>query len=94
MSLDVPHRVLFKGAFWFSCFILTCLCLSPFDVLLSHLFDWWDKAQHVLAFFCLLLLGAQAYPKFWARVVIGLFLLGGVEILQGMTGWRSAELLD
>jgi VanZ family protein len=91
----VPQNILFRVAFWLACFILTCLCLSPIDALPSHLFDWWDKAQHALVFFFLLLLGAKAYPLFLARVAIGLLFLGGaIEILQGMTGWRSAEFLD
>jgi VanZ family protein len=67
----------------------------PVSYLPSDLFDWWDKAQHVFAFFCLCILGVFAYQNHIVRVVIGLFFYGGlIEILQWLTGWRSGELWD
>ena len=61
----------------------------------SGLFDWWDKAQHVLAFFCLSGLGILAYQKAAGKIAIGLLFYGGmIEILQRFTGWRSGELAD
>lgn len=61
----------------------------------SGLFNWWDKAQHVFAFFCLSNLGLLGYQKAVGRLAIGLLLYGGfIEILQWLTGWRSGELAD
>ena len=59
------------------------------------LFDWWDKAQHVLAFYCLSGLGILGYPKSVGRLSLGLLMYGGlIEIIQWITGWRSGELAD
>jgi VanZ family protein len=71
------------------------LCLiSPAD-LPSGLFDWWDKAQHVFAFFCLSSLGILAYQKAVVKLAIGLLLYGAlIEVLQWITGWRSGQLAD
>jgi len=84
-----------KVIFWVAFFIYGFLCLIPFSYLPSDLFDWWDKAQHVFAFFCLSGLGIMAYQKQIGKVAIGLFFYGGlIEILQWLTGWRSGEILD
>lgn len=61
----------------------------------SELFDWWDKAQHVFAFFCLSSLGILAHQKVVVKVSIGLLLYGAlIEVLQWLMGWRSGELAD
>jgi len=40
-------------------------------------------------------LGIFAYQKAIVRLVIGLFLYGGlIEILQWLSGWRSGEFAD
>jgi VanZ family protein len=55
----------------------------------------WDKANHVLAFGVLTLLGCLAYPGRTARIVLALFAYGVlIEVLQSFTGYRSAEVLD
>ena len=84
-----------KIIFWIACVVFGFLCLLPTVYLPSELFDWWDKAQHVIAFFFLSILGILAHQKFIGKVVIGLFLYGGlIEILQWFTGWRSDEFVD
>ena len=61
----------------------------------SGLFNWWDKAQHVLAFFCLSGLGILSYPKSITKLSLGLLMYGGlIEIIQWITGWRSGESAD
>ena len=81
--------------FWPSCFIFGFLCVIPTVYLPSGLFDWWDKAQHVLAFFCLSGLGILGYPKSITKVSLGLVMYGGlIEIIQSLTGWRSGDLAD
>lgn len=84
-----------KIVFWIACVVFGFLCLIPTVYLPSELFDWWDKAQHVIAFFSLSIIGVLAYQKFTGRVIISLFLYGGlIETLQWFTGWRSSEFVD
>lgn len=84
-----------KIAFWIVCFVFGFLCLIPTVYLPSELFDWWDKAQHVLAFFCLSSLGILAHQKAVVKLTIGLLLYGAlIEVLQWFTDWRSGELTD
>lgn len=86
---------LLKIIFWAVCLVFGFLCLIPVSILVSGFFDWWDKAQHSLAFFCLSILGILAYQKSVFRIAIGLFFYGGlIEILQWMSGWRSGDLVD
>lgn len=81
--------------FWLSCFVFGFLCFIPTVYLLSGLFDWWDKAQHVLAFFCLSGLGISGYSKSIGKVSFGLLVYGGlIELIQWITGWRSGEWVD
>lgn len=55
----------------------------------------WDKANHMLAFAVLGVLGRRAYAgRGWA-VLLGLVAYGGlIELLQGQTGYREADWLD
>ena len=81
--------------FWLSCFVFGFLCVIPIVYLPSGLFNWWDKAQHVLAFFCLSGLGILGYPKSITKVSLGLLMYGGlIEIIQWITVWRSGEWDD
>jgi VanZ family protein len=55
----------------------------------------WDKANHALAFAVLALLGFAGYPRGKVAVLAALLAYGGlIEVLQGMTGYRSADWLD
>ncbi len=55
----------------------------------------WDKVNHALAFAVLAVLGGCSYPRRTAQVLLGLLAYGGIiELLQGLTGYRSAEWLD
>lgn len=42
-------------SFWFACILVAVLSLFPANILDARVFDWWDKARHVVAF---LFLGA------------------------------------
>ena len=84
-----------KIAFWIACIVFGFLSLIPATPLPSGLFDWWDKAQHVFAFFFLSGLGILAYQKAVVKVAIGLLLYGAlIEVFQWLTGWRSGEFAD
>jgi VanZ family protein len=55
----------------------------------------WDKSNHVMVYAVLAMLGCMSYPQSKAPVLLGLLVYGGViELLQGLTGYRSAEWLD
>lgn len=86
---------LIRIAFWSSCLVFGFLCVIPAVYLSSELFDSWDKAQHILAFFCLSGLGISGYPKSVSKLSVGLLMYGGmIEIIQWITGWRSGEWAD
>jgi len=75
--------------------VMTILFLVPQQFVSSGIFDWWDKAQHALAFGVLMLLGFLAYPRAFWKVAIALILYGvAIEVIQSWTGWRSGEVLD
>ena len=55
----------------------------------------WDKANHAMAFAVLAMLGCSAFPERKGPVLLGLLAYGGlIELLQSLTGYRSAETLD
>ena len=55
----------------------------------------WDKAQHASAYVVLGLLGLAAWPRRAGVVLIALLAFGaGIEVLQGLSGWRTAEWGD
>lgn len=75
--------------------VLTVLTLLPARYLTAPVFDWWDKAQHALAFAVLAALAALAWRGALVRQAIGLALYGGlIEVAQYLSGWRSGEWAD
>ena len=84
-----------KLAFWLACTTVAVLSLVPTAHLPSGLFDWWDKAQHALAFAVLCSLGLVAHPARGRTVIVGLLAFAaGIEVAQAATGWRVGELTD
>jgi hypothetical protein len=81
--------------FWLVMLVMTALFLVPQEFVSGVIFDWWDKAQHALAFGVLMLLGFIAYSMHFWRVAIGLILYGTIiEIIQSWTGWRQGDVMD
>ena len=71
------------------------LALLPVQHLQLPVFDWWDKAQHVVAFVVLTGGALLLWPVASARVVIGMIAYGaGIELAQWAVGWRFAEWSD
>ncbi len=67
----------------------------PTSALPAGLFDWWDKAQHALAFAVLSALGGFSYPAHRLSVLLGLIAFGAaIEVAQAATGWRYGEWGD
>ena len=75
--------------------VITILFLVPQQFVTSPIFDWWDKAQHALAFGILMLLGFIAYSRDFWKLAMALILYGvAIEVIQSWTGWRSGEVRD
>lgn len=82
-----------RWAFWLCAASVLALCLMPPAQHLPS--TGWDKANHALAFAVLAVLGLAAYPARAARVLLGLLAFGAlIELLQSLTGYRTAEWLD
>ena len=72
--------------------VLTLSLLNDPDPRLS---TGWDKGNHVLAFCVLTLLGRGSFPGQALLLIVGLCTYGiGIEVLQGLTGYRFAEYAD
>jgi VanZ family protein len=76
--------------------LFTVLFLAPTQFLPEEsVFNFWDKAQHTLAFIALGILAFLAHPKTYAKALIFLIIYGAlIEVLQSMTSWRRGDLLD
>lgn len=84
-----------SALFWLGFIGVGVLSLMPSAYLPSQSWDIWDKAQHVLAFVVLGLLGLAAYPQLPCRVGTGLLLYAvAIEIAQSATGWRQGDWQD
>jgi VanZ family protein len=91
-----------SGVFWSAAMVcavmtVTVLTLLPADRLPPvPLFNWWDKAQHALAFGVLTVIARLGWPKGSAwRQALGLVAYGVlIEIAQAATGWRHGEVAD
>lgn len=81
-----------RPVFWLATLAVLLLTLLPTEHLLSKgPFDFWDKAQHALAFFMLTLLAHVGWPlaELRWRVLLRLVALGGaIEEAQHVSGWR------
>ena len=75
--------------------LVTVLALLPVEHLQLPMFDWWDKAQHALAFAVLTVGACLLWPRATVRVVVGMIAYGAaLELAQWFVGWRFAEWSD
>lgn len=81
--------------FWFGFITTIVLTLMPSRDI-PQTFIFWDKAQHTLAFFLLMLTGSIAYAKKPHWVLIGLVCYGAsIEVMQKyFTTTRSGDVYD
>ena len=87
------RRLYLRWAFALCLAVVLILALMPPRALVPP--TGWDKASHVLAFAVLAILGAASYPQRKTPVLLGLVAYGGmIELLQALTGYRSAEWRD
>jgi VanZ family protein len=86
-----------KFLFWTSFVAINILALSPAPYLPPlEIFNWWDKAQHAIAFGALAVLAVLAYPEA-SRLLIAVLLMGQgvlIEVLQYYGGYRFGDWQD
>ncbi|MDM4767322.1 VanZ family protein [Pelomonas sp. SE-A7] len=73
--------------------IVAWLALTPVPP--RELSTGWDKANHLLAFGSLMLVGRLAWPRRWWPMALGLVAYGGaIELLQLLVPGRESEWAD
>ena len=86
-----------KALFWLCFVAVNSLALSPAPYLPPlEIFNWWDKAQHAIAFAVLAVLAVLAYPEV-SKLRIALLLIGQgvlIEVLQYYGGYRFGDWQD
>ena len=95
-SMNKFHRFL-KIFFWASFMGINVLALTPAPYLPPlEIFNWWDKAQHAIAFAALAVLAVLAYPEGLKRRIALLLIGQGVliEVLQYFGGYRYGDWQD
>ena len=75
----------------------TVLALLPAERLPPlSVFDWWDKAQHALAFAVLAVLARLGWPQVpawrWCLALVTYGVL--IELAQAATSWRHGSVAD
>ncbi len=79
--------------FWICVLAVLVLALTPIGPNIPT--TGWDKANHLLAFSVMAVLGCWAYPVRTITVLVGLLAYGGlIEVLQSFTLHRFAEWSD
>jgi len=76
---------------------INVLALTPAPYLPPlEIFNWWDKAQHAIAFGALAVLAVLAYPEASKLRIAFLLIVQGVliEVLQYYSGYRYGDWQD
>ena len=90
---DRVRGTAWRAAFWACVVSVSYLALAPQYLVIDP--GGSDKTHHVVAFATLGLLGSAAWPVSMGRVLLGLLAYGClIEVLQGFTATRVAEVLD
>jgi VanZ family protein len=87
--------VLMRLGWYLAMVAVTVLALLPTEHLQMPVFDWWDKAQHALAFVVLTGWALLLWPHAAIRVALSMLAYGAcLELAQWAVGWRFAEWAD
>ncbi len=74
---------------------IALLALLPVEHLQLPELDWWDKAQHALAFAVLTGWAIWLRPRAVVHAVLGMLIFGAViELAEWAVGWRFAAWAD
>ena len=88
-------RTAWVRLFWLSVVIVLLLLLTPLNDNPNPGIKHLDKMVHALIFMVLSVIALRAWPKRLGFIFLGLVLLAALtELLQGLTGWRTASLAD
>jgi VanZ family protein len=70
-------------------------CAAAYRAFVNAGVDWWDKAQHALAFAVLTGWALLLWPHAATHVALSMLAYGAVlELAQWAVGWRFAEWAD
>ena len=95
MCLEIFEVIWMRVGWYLAMAAVTVLALMPIEHLQLPVFDWWDKAQHALAFVVLTGWALLLWPLHTMRVVLVMLAYGaGIEAAQWAVGWRFAEWAD
>ena len=92
-----PPTGLARAAFWLASLAVLVLTLLPPEQVERLPLNFWDKAQHTLAFGTLALLGCWGWAQRAQRrrLFAALLLYGAaIEVAQHLTGWRHGDWAD
>ena len=92
-----PPSRLARAAFWLASLAVLVLTLLPPEQVERLPLNFWDKAQHTLAFGTLALLGCWGWAQRAQRrrLFAALLLYGAaIEVAQHLTGWRHGDWAD
>ena len=84
-----------RAAWFLAMAAVTVLALLPVQHLQLPVLDWWDKAQHAMAFAVLTFWALWVGPRQTMPVFLGMLAYGaGIELAQWAVGWRFGEWAD
>ena len=91
----MPLKTLMFTGWLLAMIAVTTLALLPVEHLQMPMFDWWDKAQHTLAFAVLTAWAMLLWPRLTLRIARAMLVYGvAIEAAQWAVGWRFAEWSD
>jgi VanZ family protein len=90
---DLHFRRFWQGIGWMMVAVVVWLSLAPHPPAPPS-FLGWDKAQHFLAYGCLMFWFRQAFAHHWRWPALLVILGVGLEWLQGFTDLRSSDPFD
>ena len=84
-----------RVVFWGALVSITILALLPNEAVVLPV-TLWDKLTHSVAFCVLFVLAVLAWPKrpLWLPLLVLLAYGVGLELVQGLVGYRCASLQD
>ena len=91
-----PTQLTIAKAVWVLAMLgVLVMALLPAEHLKLPILNWWDKAQHALAFAVLSTGALLLWRPHRLRVAVGMVLYGAaIEVAQWAVGWRFAEWAD
>ena len=93
LNTGLKYQKLWQAIGWTMVLIVIWLSLTPRPPQLPSFFGW-DKAHHVTAYAGLMYWFGVSFHRHWRWPVFLLFMGGGLEILQGLSGLRSNDPYD